>query len=91
MRRPLHKLIAITCLFLVGLSGALGARVTTVNSAPAPASEFPANTVPLQDLSIESSDPDRPAGTGEEFDEGSYLRLRDEYFALRRGVEIGRP
>jgi Calx-beta domain len=101
MKRPLLSLIAITCLLLVVLSGVWGTRGTRVASAPSANSlnpELPANTIAIQDLVIvqarpdeNGSDPDRPPGVSGEIDHEAYLRLRDEYVAMRRGVEIGRP
>jgi hypothetical protein len=39
----------------------------------------------------DSSDPDMPPGMHGSIDKETYLRMRDEYIALRRGVEPGRP
>ncbi len=101
MRRPLISFAVLTCLSLAILSGVLGSRATSRTQASAPTtreSELPANTTPLSDLVTvqpkpdeDGSDPDRPPGVSGEFDDEAYLRLRDEYIALRRGVEIGRP
>ena len=39
----------------------------------------------------EEEDPDMPKGKRRGIDEETYLRLRDEYIARRRGIEPGRP
>ncbi|HEY8186599.1 MAG TPA: Calx-beta domain-containing protein [Pyrinomonadaceae bacterium] len=39
----------------------------------------------------EVEDPDMPKGRRVDIDEKTYLRLRDEYIARRRGMEPGRP
>src|SRR6266566_3472582 len=39
----------------------------------------------------EAEDPDMPKGRRSGIDEKTYLRLRDEYIARRRGMEPGRP
>src|SRR5712692_5326286 len=41
--------------------------------------------------SEDDSDPDMPPGTRGSIDKETYLRMRDEYIALRRGIEPGRP
>ena len=41
--------------------------------------------------SEEGEDPDMPKGMSEGVDKQTYLRLRDEYVARRRGIEPGRP
>ena len=41
--------------------------------------------------SEEGEDPDMPKGRRAGIDEETYLRLRDEYIARRRGMEPGRP
>src|SRR6266705_3178560 len=40
---------------------------------------------------VEGSDPDMPSRIHGTIDRETYLRLRDEYTALRRGIEPGRP
>src|SRR6266478_229848 len=42
-------------------------------------------------VSEEAEDPDMPKGRRSGIDEKTYLRLRDEYIARRRGMEPGRP
>src|SRR5258708_18337700 len=39
----------------------------------------------------DDSDPDMPPGMRVSIDKETYLRMRDEYIALRRGIEPGRP
>src|SRR6267154_4309409 len=39
----------------------------------------------------DEQDPDLPPGTRGSIDKEAYLRMRDEYIALRRGIEPGRP
>src|SRR5216684_1920796 len=39
----------------------------------------------------DGNDPDMPPGTRGSIDKETYLRMRDEYIALRRGIEPGRP
>ena len=39
----------------------------------------------------EAEDPDMPKGRRVDIDEKTYMRLRDEYIARRRGLEPGRP
>src|SRR5260370_26415182 len=39
----------------------------------------------------DDSDPDMPPGMRGSIDKETYLRMRDEYIALRRGIEPGRP
>ncbi|HYR76212.1 MAG TPA: hypothetical protein VEM96_10250 [Pyrinomonadaceae bacterium] len=39
----------------------------------------------------DEQDPDLPPGTRGSIDKETYLRMRDEYIALRRGIEPGRP
>ena len=44
-----------------------------------------------QELEMDEEDPDLPKGRRGNINEETYLRLRDEYVALRRGIEPGRP
>src|SRR5437763_10930756 len=39
----------------------------------------------------DGGDPDLPPGMRGSIDKETYLRMRDEYVALRRGIEPGRP
>src|SRR6267142_219248 len=39
----------------------------------------------------DEQDPDLPPGTRGSIDKETYLRMRDDYIALRRGIEPGRP
>src|SRR6266480_3598734 len=39
----------------------------------------------------DGNDPDMPPGMRGSIDKETYLRMRDEYVALRRGIEPGRP
>src|SRR6266446_3951104 len=39
----------------------------------------------------DGNDPDMPPGMRGSIDKETYLRMRDEYIALRRGIEPGRP
>src|ERR1051325_3384303 len=51
------------------------------------------NAKPQPDIddAEDGSDPDMPLGMGGAIDKESYLRMRDEYIALRRGIESGLP
>ena len=61
-----------------------GTHEKTESNAAAP------NKTGTQD-SEDDSDPDMPPGTRGSIDKETYLRMRDEYIALRRGIEPSRP
>src|SRR5258707_1768392 len=105
MKRPNVLIIAVVCLFGLCSLGSFGSRASNakpenraaLSPSPLPSSRIdPENKVeasPAMQADAgedEDSDPDQGKFHGK-IDHDKYLRIRDEFVALKRGIEPGRP
>src|SRR5258707_1927711 len=95
-QRPLIILVvAFFIFFMLGGFGSLankGSNAGAPQSGPqAPVREQDKAQAPSQGVTDEQDDPDLPSKFRGKIDKEAYLRARDEFIALKRGMETGRP
>src|SRR5258708_11544790 len=100
MKRPKLLVIPVVGLFLFFMlagSGFSGSSAKPKDPTGRPRVESyrhepnESNTEAQSPDADDEQDPDLPTGIRGSIDKETYLRMRDEYIALRRGIEAGRP
>ncbi|HLR06583.1 MAG TPA: hypothetical protein VK117_12270, partial [Pyrinomonadaceae bacterium] len=82
-----------------GSAEASGTRQTYLFASPTPSKQSDNGVKEIENRQAgqnqpgeeDGNDPDLPPGMRGSIDKETYLRMRDEYVALRRGIEPGRP
>src|SRR5882672_359352 len=82
-----------------GNAEASGTRQTYLFASPTPSKQSDNEVKEIENRQAgqnqpgeeDGNDPDLPPGMRGSIDKETYLRMRDEYVALRRGIEPGRP
>src|SRR6266849_2410395 len=89
--------IALFIFFMLGGFGSLATNSSKVEGRAAqsglqsPQSELGESDAAPQGEMEEQDDPDLPSKFRGKIDKEAYLRARDEFVALKRGMEVGRP
>src|ERR1700730_7077544 len=89
-------LVGLLLLFMGGFGSSARSSKPRSGVPQPPAGSGPreqneSNTEAQSQDADDEQDPDLPPGTRGSIDKQTYLRMRDQYIALRRGVEPGRP